>query len=427
MPPLMIYQNDPRYQRKSNFANRMLQQGTDTSPVQHPAQAWARLAQGLVGGYMGREANQDLTDREDRYRQTLADSLTAATKRGPDVPGVADKVYAPEGNLDAITPPPTQGAPGGMDALISALQGNPDTADMAFKARVSQLGADQSHGRALELMRAKTKAGISAEGAKEEAKLPSRKELAAYKASLAPFMQTTGRDEFGNPRPVTIDRRTGAPVIPQVGGQRPPQSPGTPRRQGPPSAGEKKIDEVFATKVYVPWVAEGGRADAAKNLGQIEAVIQNLGDPNLNLSGPVLGNVPKAARNFTNPQSVAAQERVEEVVQRNLRVILGAQFTEKEGKSLIARAYNPALEEPENAMRLRALQAAMEEAMSQKDASVDYFNKNRTLRGFKGTPGLKTGDITKIFESKLEEIKNSDRKVNIDALLDKYAPQKSVK
>ena len=80
----------------------------------------------------------------------------------------------------------------------------------------------------------------------------------------------------------------------------------------------------------------------------------------------------------------AAPEAVEEVVQRNLRIVLGAQFTQKEGERLIARAFNPRLEEPENAKRVRRLITQIRTAAQQKQAASDYFEANGTLVGFKG-------------------------------------------
>jgi len=100
----------------------------------------------------------------------------------------------------------------------------------------------------------------------------------------------------------------------------------SPQQQRPPTSGEKTLDDEFAKKVAVPWAAAGGSADAIKNLGQIKAVISELeSNPSLT-GGTYLANAPDAALRMTNPDALSARERVEEVVQRNLREILGAQF-----------------------------------------------------------------------------------------------------
>ena len=71
-------------------------------------------------------------------------------------------------------------------------------------------------------------------------------------------------------------------------------------------------------------------------------------------------------------------------MQRNLRLILGAQFTEKEGQRLIARAYNPSLSEQENAKRVRNLIKQMQSAAEAKASAARYFEENGTLAGWKG-------------------------------------------
>jgi hypothetical protein len=72
------------------------------------------------------------------------------------------------------------------------------------------------------------------------------------------------------------------------------------------------------------------------------------------------------------------------VVQRNLRVVLGAQFTAKEGEALISRAYNPTLSPQQNAARLRKLFEQMAVSSAQKQAMVEYYETNGTLQGYKG-------------------------------------------
>ncbi len=147
-------------------------------------------------------------------------------------------------------------------------------------------------------------------------------------------------------------------------------------------AGGKALDEQFA-KDYATFV-QGGAQDTAKQLSQLSDVSRALKDPKANLTGPTLGNVPDTVKSYTNPQSVAMRERVEEVVQRSLRSILGAQFTEKEGERLIARAYNPRLSEKENAVRVDRLLTQLQQAYQQKTSAAKHFERHGTLEGWKG-------------------------------------------
>lgn len=144
--------------------------------------------------------------------------------------------------------------------------------------------------------------------------------------------------------------------------------------------GQKKIDEAFADD-YIRWTS-GGFADSAKMLEQLtEAVgiLEQGGD----VTG-AKGILPRELQAFLNTDGLIAREAVEEVVQRNLREVLGAQFTEREGERLIARAFNPLLSPQENAKRVRRLLTTVQSAAQAKQAMVDYFNANGTLRGYSG-------------------------------------------
>lgn len=169
--------------------------------------------------------------------------------------------------------------------------------------------------------------------------------------------------------------------------------------EGPPqladslTPGEKRVDQTFA-KSYEDFVLSGGAADFDKNLKQLRGVHAEIRNPKgENYSGPILGRMPDAITSYTNPKAVDLRQQVEEIVQRNLRIILGAQFTQKEGENLIARAYNPALDEATNAKRLNRLIGSMEKMKNAKIAAMDYFERNGTMKGFKGTTQFSSDDI----------------------------------
>lgn len=171
---------------------------------------------------------------------------------------------------------------------------------------------------------------------------------------------------------VTAQKRAGAPkttVTQTLGGEK-------------LTPGQKKIDENYAAE-YIEWEAAGGYADHQKLVAQLRDVSAQLGS-GMSLSGPILGSTPDAVLKFTNPEVIANRERVEEVVQRNLRAVLGAQFTEKEGERLIKRAFNPNLSEAENKKRVDSLTQQMELAGQAKDSAAQYMRQNGTLRGWSG-------------------------------------------
>ena len=163
------------------------------------------------------------------------------------------------------------------------------------------------------------------------------------------------------------------------------------------SPGWKKLDEKAAEE-FSEFIIAGGSADVEKNIGQLEDSLKEL-EQSDELTGIFLGNLPDKAQEAFFPRAVAVREQIEEVVQRNLRLVLGAQFTEKEGERLIARAFNPRLPEAENAKRVKRLITSIKRAAEAKQSAYDYFVENGTLRGYKGKTSFSTFD----FERELPE------------------------
>jgi len=142
---------------------------------------------------------------------------------------------------------------------------------------------------------------------------------------------------------------------------------------------EKMIPEV------IDWQTTS--ADTKGNIVKLMDVLEQLSDPNALLTGPVVGQMPDFVQNFLNPDAVAAREAVESVVQRNLKAVLGGQFTEREGEKLVKRAYNPNLSQSENAKRLRILIEQMVLASEMQDARTAWIMddaNNGSFRGFNG-------------------------------------------
>ncbi len=145
--------------------------------------------------------------------------------------------------------------------------------------------------------------------------------------------------------------------------------------------GWKKIDERFADD-YIKWTGGGG-ADTAGNIAKLQDVLGKL-ESGEKLTGPIMGQMPDFIMAFLDPDAVGSREAVEGVVQRNLKAVLGAQFTEKEGEKLIKRAYNPTLGGAENARRLRVLTKQMVSALQSKNEMSQYFRDKGTLMGYNG-------------------------------------------
>ena len=148
------------------------------------------------------------------------------------------------------------------------------------------------------------------------------------------------------------------------------------------------IDKEFG-KNYAKSLTSGGLSDSKKQITELGRVITKLGTTDT-ATGPGVGLLPKIVRDVLLPEGAGLQDNVEEIIQRNLRTILGAQFTEKEGVRLISRAYNPRLDEKENIRRLNTLLVQMKEGHALQQQATEYFLANDTLAGFKGKDKLYT-------------------------------------
>lgn len=159
----------------------------------------------------------------------------------------------------------------------------------------------------------------------------------------------------------------------------------TPAAKAPPRTLEdratEKLDAAYA-KDYLEW-NQGGSAEADKQLRQAEGALTNMGSSN-KISGPVVGLIPKWARDLFLPKASETQEAVESTIQGTLRQILGAQYTQVEGENLLARTYNPRLDEKINARRAQRLIGMLKQAKSDKDAIADYYETHGSLKGYRG-------------------------------------------
>lgn len=163
--------------------------------------------------------------------------------------------------------------------------------------------------------------------------------------------------------------------------------------------GEQALDKAWA-KTYEEDIASGKLSDALSQLSVLKSIAGRLNGPDApNVSGAVLGMVPESVRAYTNPESVDIQNQIANIVQRSLRPILGAQFTEKEGENLIKRAYNPQLDEATNAKRLTRLADIAEKMAQQKLAAAQYFEQNGTLKGFKGSANFSLSDVENAIDA----------------------------
>ena len=191
----------------------------------------------------------------------------------------------------------------------------------------------------------------------------------------------------------------------KLGLQQPPQPPQTQAELVKKSLTplETKVEEKSAQDL-VDFTIGGGFSDVQKGLSQLEIAKQTLQtQPEGRITGKLVGAQDDTGiLKYTNPTAQDTKEQVQEIAQRNLRLILGPQFTAKEGEALINRVYNPALPQSVNVKRLDLLQEQMTSAAKTKQEAVDYYNTNGTLKGFKGKLYNSTSDFLNEYNAKIK-------------------------
>lgn len=143
---------------------------------------------------------------------------------------------------------------------------------------------------------------------------------------------------------------------------------------------QKKIDENFGTTAEE--YLTNGAPQVKANLVNLKEKIEVLEAGELNVSGPVTGLLPDAAKGILMPEAASFISDIRDVIFQSLKEKLGAQFTEREGDRLVAAAFNPYLDESKNVARLKRLYATIEEAARAKQNSIIYYQENGTLKGF---------------------------------------------
>lgn len=215
------------------------------------------------------------------------------------------------------------------------------------------------------------------------------------------------REQFPDMQPTDLLQMarggTSVNITNQLGGE---QTGGLPNTDA-----VKELDKKYTTEL-IKWQTNE-QADSQKLIEQLGAVANELNTSGYNLSGPILNLIPDAAKAFTESgqRAISIREAVEEVVQRNLKAILGGQFTEREGEKLVKRAFNPALDESENLLRVNRLLAQLKTAYAAKTQMANHFSENGTLAGFDASKIPKIGDFFDVLDT-LDSAQGNSSKTN---------------
>jgi len=146
--------------------------------------------------------------------------------------------------------------------------------------------------------------------------------------------------------------------------------------------GQKEADKAFG-KEYQERLTSGNDKTQENDLSTLRDAVKMLKKTDM-ASGPLIGFMPKGMRDRVTPTGAGLQDRVEGIISKNLKTILGSQFTERDRMDFIKTSYNPNLSEAENASRIEKIASRLAESTKNQRAMDAYFREHGTLAGFDG-------------------------------------------
>ena len=151
----------------------------------------------------------------------------------------------------------------------------------------------------------------------------------------------------------------------------------------------QKSMDAQAGKDTAEYIGRGGSAQTARNIKQlteVEGILQNAIESGEGITGVVSGalsNIPIIGPTFAE-KTIKVREMVQQVVQSDLRTILGGQFAAKEGEGVLLRAFNENLSEEENLRRVKLLISTMNSASIEKEKQAKHVMRFGTLQNYEG-------------------------------------------
>lgn len=334
-----LYGSQASKKRNYELAQALIQQGSDTSPVQHPLQGLARVLQGAIGGYKSQKL-----EKQDQSEQAEAARIMAqALQQYKGAPGGFDPATGITWN--SPRPPDESGA-------LAMMLSNPSTAPYGLQLQLGDIESQRN---------------LQNKIAEAKALQPLELELARAKASIS---ASTGGDTG-----VILDRLKNADpnddIKTDIDAMR--LLKGGAGAQGRLSAEidlgrdaeyEKQSGQNESDLLYKPQIAnqtaaqtELGKASGEKQVElsermaqyqRLEQVVNELSTLGQTATYTGLGRledtIQREAGLETGPDAVARTEYISKVdneILPLLRQTFGAQFTEREGQSLKATLGDP--------------------------------------------------------------------------------------
>ena len=161
----------------------------------------------------------------------------------------------------------------------------------------------------------------------------------------------------------------------------------------PISPGQKALDTKFGS-VIATRLADGSTYNDSSNRKLIQGVVNDLKSGKVKTGGPRGSLIPERAQEIFAKDISNARQKIQSVIFKQLRLTMGAQFTEQEGQRVIKATFDSAQKPEVLAERLIRLQDVMGRQLKNMEAAEKYFNDhNGTLAGFTGNVGLSADDI----------------------------------
>jgi hypothetical protein len=156
------------------------------------------------------------------------------------------------------------------------------------------------------------------------------------------------------------------------------------------NSGQKKFDETFATRIA--GETEEQVAALQQNVNRLmnaaDMLVKIEKEGNVFERSRLLPLLPNSVQSLLAPDAVLTRDQVRTAIQQSLRAVLGAQFTQKEGESMMERAFNPLLGPEANMEMIRQAVQVADTALRERADAAEYFRNNGTLFQFRPTAGL---------------------------------------
>lgn len=147
------------------------------------------------------------------------------------------------------------------------------------------------------------------------------------------------------------------------------------------TAGQQKADETYAEE-HVKWRAMGGFANVEKQLGQFKRILGDLKTRD-DLSGPWISTLPDWMQKFITPDAIDTRDQIERLTQQGIKQVLDSQFAAREAERVLAREFNPELDEKTNLVRLEDQLGLALRTAAAREAAARHFDETGSLVGFK--------------------------------------------